>query len=161
MNLELLIKPESVLCNAQARSKKHCIEILSELLVRSAPGLLQEEIFSALISRERLGSTGFENGIAFPRCRADGIQHTVGAFMKLLSPVDFDAPDGEPVDLIFGLIVPQDLAEHHCSDLDDVRVILDNHALATSLRKTNSSTTLYKALQQALITPSQLSTDVA
>lgn len=81
--------------------------------------------------------------------------------MKLLSPVDFDARDGEPVDLIFGLIVPQDLAEHHCSDLDDVRIILDNHALATSLRKTNSSTILYKTLQQALVTPSQLSTGAA
>ncbi len=150
MNLELLIKPESVLCNAQARSKKHCLEILSELLVRSAPGLVQEEIFSALINRERLGTTGVDDGIGFPRCRSDGLQQTVGAFMKLLSPIDFDSPDGEPVDLIFGLIVPQDLAEHHCSELDDVTAILDNHSLALSLRKTNSSTALYKMLQQAL-----------
>ena len=150
MNFELLINPESVLCNAQARSKKHCLEILSELLVRSVPGLVQEDIFSGLISRERLGSTSLENGIAFPRCRSDGVQHTIGAFMKLLSPIDFDASDGEPVDLVFGLIVPQDLAERHCTDLDDVTIILNDRALTTSLRKSNSSTALYTALQNAL-----------
>ena len=101
MVLEHLIKPESVLCNAQARSKKHCLEILSELLARSNPDIGNEEIFSGLIERERLGCTSLDKGVAFPHCRVNGVRESCGALMRLSDPIDFDAPDGYPVDLTF------------------------------------------------------------
>ena len=97
MLLEELVKPEGVLCNAQARSKKHCLEILSELLVRPTPEISADQIFENLIKRERLGCTSLGKGVAFPHCRIDGIDACNGALILLSEPVDFDAPDGEPV----------------------------------------------------------------
>lgn len=149
MNFDQLIGNASVLCNVQARSKKHCLEIISELVVRSAPVLVQEVLFSALIERERLGSTSIGNGVAFPRCRADGIQHGIAAFIKLISPVDFDASDGDPVDLVFCLVVPREMPTNHCSELDDVTAILQNPAIASELRACNTSKDLFAVLQSA------------
>ena len=93
MLLEEIIKPDSVLCNAQARSKKHCLEILSELLVRQIPHLASEDIFERLIERERLGCTSLDQGVAFPHCRVDGIDTNTAALIKLSEPVDFDSSD--------------------------------------------------------------------
>ena len=97
MLLEEIIKPDSVLCNAQARSKKHCLEILSELLVRSVPQIANEEIVARLIERERLGCTSLGQGVAFPHCRVEGLDTNTAALIKLSEPVDFDSADGEPV----------------------------------------------------------------
>ena len=101
MLLEEIINPDAVLCNAHARSKKHCLEILSELLVRSSPDIAAEEIFESLIERERLGCTSLDMGVAFPHCRVEGLHRSVAAMIKLSEAVDFDAADGEPVDLVF------------------------------------------------------------
>ena len=100
MLLKEIIKPDRVLCNAHARSKKHSLEILSELLVRSHPDIASEYTFAGLIERERLGCTSLDQGVAFPHCRVDGLDSSVGALIKLSEPVEFDAPDGEAVDLI-------------------------------------------------------------
>ena len=88
MVLEQIIKPDSVLCNANARSKKHCLEILSELLSQNNPDIANEEIFARLIERERLGCTSLKQGVAFPRCRIGGVNNGSGALMKLSEPVD-------------------------------------------------------------------------
>ena len=113
MLLEEIIKPDSVLCNAQARSKKHCLEILSELLVRQIPHLASEDIFERLIERERLGCTSLDQGVAFPHCRVDGIDNNTAALIKLSEPVDFDSSDGELVDIVFGMMVPTDINARH------------------------------------------------
>ncbi|MDH3752110.1 MAG: PTS sugar transporter subunit IIA, partial [Gammaproteobacteria bacterium] len=111
MLLEEIIKPDSVLCNAHARSKKHCLEILSQLLVRSHPHIASEDIFGGLIERERLGCTSLDQGVAFPHCRVDGLDSSVGALIGLSEAVEFDSPDGEAVDLVFGLMVPAELGD--------------------------------------------------
>lgn len=149
MNVEQLIGHESVLCNVQARSKKHCLEVISELVIRNAPVLVQEDLFGALIDRERLGSTSIGDGVAFPRCRADGIQHSIAAFIKLIGPIDFDASDGEPVDLVFCLVVPQEMPNNHCTELDEVTAILRDPVTTRKLRACNTSKDLYDTLQTA------------
>lgn len=146
MSLENLIKPDSVLCNASARSKKHCLEILSELLVRRTPDIPSELIFERLIERERLGCTGLEKGAAFPHCRVAGIESSNAAFMKLSEPVDFDAADGEPVDLVIGMMVPLDMGDIHRADIKLVASLLANESLRERLRGINSSSDLYSAL---------------
>jgi len=117
MDLEDLVKPDSVLCNVSARSKKHCLEILSELLTRSNPDIASEEVFAKLVERERLGCTCLEKGIAFPRCRISGLQSSCAALMRLTEPVDFDSISGESVDLVFGLMVPEDLSDADNADV--------------------------------------------
>ena len=146
MLLEDLIKPDSVLCNAHARSKKHCLEILSELLVRLDPEISNEEIFDSLISRERLGCTSLNQGVAFPHCRVPGLKRSVGALVKLSEPVDFDSPDGEPVDLVFGVMVPQEVDEQLQADIDELTTLLNDPALRRRLRDAATSGELYAAL---------------
>ena len=146
MLLEEIIKPDSVLCNAQARSKKHCLEILSELLVRSNPEIASEYIFASLIERERLGCTSLEKGVAFPHCRVEGLNNSTAALIKLSEPVDFDSPDDEPVDLILGLIVPEALGDSHYGDIDMITEVLKDEGLRARLRGANSSSDLYEAL---------------
>ena len=146
MSLETIIQPSHVLCNAMARSKKHCLEILSELLGRSIPDIANEVIFENLIERERLGCTGLDRGAAFPHCRIDGIDASTAALIKLSEPVDFDAADGEPVDLVIGMILPLELDDGHHSDIELVTQVMSNEGLREKLRGMNSSSDLYNAL---------------
>jgi PTS system nitrogen regulatory IIA component len=146
MSFEKIIQPDSVLCNATARSKKHCLEILSELLVRSIPDISSELIFECLIERERLGCTSLDKGAAFPHCRVDGIDASNAALIKLSEPVEFDSADGEPVDLVFGMMVPTELDETHRADIKLVTRVLADEGLRARLRSMNSSNDLYNAL---------------
>ncbi len=150
MTLERLIQPESVLCNAQARSKKHCLEILSELLAQTNPEIPHEEIFAKLVERERLGCTGLTQGTAFPHCRIEGLDESSGAFIKLSSPIDFDSADGEAVDLVVGLMVPSDLDESHYADIETITGLLQDTGLRDALRDTTSSKELYSRLLGAV-----------
>ena len=146
MSLEKIIQPDNVLCNATARSKKHCLEILSELLVRSSPDIANELIFECLVERERLGCTGLDKGAAFPHCRVKGIEASNAAFIKLSEPVDFDSADGEPVDLVFGMMVPTEIDDEHLADIQLVTRVFADEGLRARLRGMNSSSDLYKAL---------------
>jgi len=146
MLLEEIIKSDSVLCNAHARSKKHSLEILSELLVRSHPDIASEDIFEGLIERERLGCTSLDQGVAFPHCRVEGLKVSVGALMKLSEAVEFDSTDGEAVDLIFGLMVPAELGETDQADICSIAELLGDRDLRDNLRAASSSSDLYKAL---------------
>ena len=146
MSFQNLINPDGVLCNATARSKKHCLEIVSELLVRSNPEIASETIFECLFDRERLGCTGLDNGAAFPHCRVDGIEQSNAALIKLSEPIDFDAADGEPVDLVFAMMVPQDLSDEDHAEIKRVAEMLRNEDLRERLRAMNSSSDLYDAL---------------
>lgn len=146
MLLEDIIKPDSVLCNAQARSKKHCLEILSELLVRARPEIANEDVFAGLIERERLGCTSLGAGVAFPHCRADGLDISIGALIKLSEPVEFDAQDGEAVDLVFGLIVPAEVDDQDQARICGISELLSDRDLRERLRGATSSKELYTAL---------------
>lgn len=146
MSFEKIIQPDAVLCNATARSKKHCLEILSELLVRSTPDIASESIFECLFDRERLGCTGLDEGAAFPHCRVKGIETSVAALIRLSEPIDFDAADGEPVDLVFGMMLPDDISDEDRAEIKRITEILSDDALRTRLREQNTSGDLYDAL---------------
>jgi PTS system nitrogen regulatory IIA component len=146
MNLEELIKPDNALCNVSARSKKHCLEILSELLTRSSPDIASEEVFTALIERERLGCTCLDKGVAFPHCRIGGLKKSTGAVMKLAEPIEFDSPDGHLVDLVFGLMVPEDLDTSDLADVEGVAKMLRDSVLCARLRSTTTSSELFESL---------------
>lgn len=146
MLLEEMIRPDSVLCNAHARSKKHCLEILSELLVRSHPEIPSDDIFAGLIERERLGCTSLDEGVAFPHCRVDGLDTSVAALIKLREAVEFDAADGEAVDLVFGLMVPADVGDEDHANISSIAELLGNRDLRSKMREATSSRELYEAL---------------
>lgn len=153
MNLAELVKPNSVLCNVSARSKKHCLEILSELFTRSNPDIASEEVFAKLVERERLGCTCLEKGIAFPRCRISGLQSSCAALMRLTEPVDFGSISGESVDLVFGLMVPEHLSEADNADVKALTGILRDPTLCAKLRAATNSTDLSDALLTGHLEP--------
>ncbi len=149
MSIDELIAPQSVLCNAEARSKKHCLEILSELLSGVAPDVPNEEIFWKLVERERLGCTGLGRGTAFPHCRIEGLPQSAAALVKLSSPIDFDTDDGQTVDLVVALMVPAAMEDSHYEDLNLVKTLLEDQPLRRALRASTTSKQLYTALLDA------------
>ena len=146
MSLQEIIKPDGVLCNATARSKKHCLEILSELLTRNHADLASDEIFECLVERERLGCTSLNKGAAFPHCRIGGIEQSTAVLIKLSEPVDFDSADGEPVDIVMGMMLPLEIDDSHRAEVKLVTELLADKALRARLRASNSSNDLYEAL---------------
>jgi PTS system nitrogen regulatory IIA component len=146
MTLSDLIKPRNVVCNVSVRSKKHCLEVLSELLATSSPEIAREDIFAKLFERERLGSTGLGNGVAFPHCRSDGVTACNAALLKLAEPVEFDAPDDQYVDLVFGLILPEEITDGHRDMMAEITEVLNDDDVRRRLRAANDSNDMLEAL---------------
>ncbi len=139
MQLSDLLTVDRIACNVGAASKKRVLEQLSELIV-SAPEttLSQMEIFDSLIARERLGSTGLGHGVAIPHGRVKASDKTVGAFIKLESGVDYDAVDQQPVDLLFGLLVPEHSTEEHLQLLASMAEMFSDSGFLNRLRAAES-----------------------
>jgi PTS system nitrogen regulatory IIA component len=148
MNITDLLVPDRVSCRENVGSKKRLLEYVSELLAKSSPELSQNEIFNALINREKLGSTGLGNGVAIPHGRIASLERPVCAFIKLASPMDFDATDGQPVDLIFTLLVPEDSTEEHLQVLSTIAEIFSNAGISMALRQCETDSCLLEQLCQ-------------
>lgn len=112
-----ILRPASVRCEAKVGSKKHALEILSEMLADAADGPTAVQVLEGLVGRERLGSTGIGGCVAMPHTKQPGVTGRIGAVLKLDEPVEFNAPDGEPVDLLFGLLVPEDSAANEVANV--------------------------------------------
>jgi PTS system nitrogen regulatory IIA component len=148
MNITDLLMPDRVNCRDDLGSKKRLLEYISELLAGSSPELTQNEIFDALINREKLGSTGLGKGVAIPHGRIASLERPVCAFIKLATPVDFDATDGQPVDLIFTLLVPEDSTEEHLQVLSTIAEIFSNAGISKALRQCDTGSCLLEQLCQ-------------
>ena len=148
MNITDLLSLDRVACCDDVASKKRLLEQISDLLAGSATGLSDSEIFEALINREKLGSTGLGKGVAIPHGRMPGLESPVCAFIKLSTAVDFDTSDGEPVDLVFALLVPEDSTEEHLQVLSTIAEIFSNSGVCTALRNCDSNDCLLQQLYQ-------------
>jgi PTS system nitrogen regulatory IIA component len=146
MSLEGILEPGRVLCNVEARSRKHVLEILSELLASAENDLTAGEIFDSLVSRERLGSTALGGGVALPHGRVPGVDGSIAAFVRLSQGIEFDAPDGVPVTLVLGLLVPEQASEQHLGELSSIARRLSLPALRAALAEAGSSSAIYDAL---------------
>ena len=122
-------------CGHQASSKKRALERIGELLTSAAPNLSSEEVFEQLLERERLGSTGLGHGIALPHARINGLTQACGALLHLENSIDYDAIDGQPVDLIFGLLVPHDATQEHLQLLARLATLFSNAEFRDRLRE--------------------------
>lgn len=149
MLLQELIKPESVVAGIEARSKKHCLELLAERLATPEPQLVAEDVFARLVERERLGCTSLARGVAFPHCRMAGIEVARGALLRLAVPVEFDAVNGETVDLVFGLVVPETLEQADYRTVDRIAGLLGDAQWLARLRSATDEHELYRALLAA------------
>ncbi len=140
-----LVSPEGVIANLKATSKK---QALQELARRAAEvvGLHERTVFDTLLERERLGSTGVGAGVAIPHGKLSGIESIFGLFARLASPIDFDAVDDEPVDLIFLLLAPASAGADHLKALARVSRLLRDKTLCNKLRDSSSAEAIHALL---------------
>ena len=144
--LETILTPGRSLVNVPGGSKKRALEQIANLIGREVPELDTQAVYEALIAREKLGSTGFGNGIAIPHCRLKGCETPVSALLHLDAPIDFDAIDGAPVDLLFVLLVPEAATDAHLELLRQIASMLDRKEVREKLRHAPSNEALYQVV---------------
>ena len=141
-----LLSPERIRCDVHSSSKKRLLEIISRELARNSDDLRQREVFESLCARERLGSTGLGKGVAIPHGRVKGSHDVQASFIRLKKPLPFDAIDGEPVDLLFAIAVPENCNEDHLKLLAQVAELFSDPDLLMQLRAAEGSGNLLKLL---------------
>ena len=104
MIVSTLLSSDRVFIDPNISSKKKLLEFIANTVTAQC-GLAKSKLFNSLLDRERLGSTGLGNGFAVPHARLPDQKETIGFFVKLAKPINFDAPDNLPVDLIFCIII--------------------------------------------------------
>lgn len=145
MDLGDLIDDKSVHGALRASSKKQVLQALAER-VATVTGLDDRVVFEALLQRERLGSTGVGHGIAIPHAKLPGINRIRGLFARLDKPIEFEALDEEPVDLVFVLIAPEGAGADHLKALARVARVLRDGSVAAKLRGTTDPVALHTIL---------------
>ncbi len=139
---------ERIVCNSQATSKKRILQEIGTLLAYSSTSLTADTVFDSLLERERLGSTGLGQGIALPHARIDGIEQACGAFLQLEEPAQFEAIDNQPVDLVFGLLVPTSATEEHLQLLAQLASMFGNSDFCTQLRQAENRDNIMRQIMQ-------------
>ena len=148
MPLSDLITPEAVIATLRASSKKQALQELAER-ASAVCGLPAREIFDVVLQRERLGSTGVGNGIAIPHGKMARVQGIFGVFARLERPIDFEAQDSAPVDLIFLLNAPESAGADPLKALSRLARSLRDPSFTARLRATRDPDALYLLLTQA------------
>jgi PTS system nitrogen regulatory IIA component len=151
--LEALLTPGLTLCKAPGISKKRLFETAAAFITAEHPELQDSEIYGSLLTREKLGSTGLGNGIAIPHCRISGCDEAIVALITLDQGIDFDAPDGKPVDLLFLLLVPEEAQQEHLNILAGLAQLLDNDEFCAVLRSADDEQALYDGATRFKLPP--------
>lgn len=144
-SLETLLTPGRVICRVDAASKKRALELVSRSIAESEPELQETEVYARLLERERLGTTALGAGVAVPHCRVLGLKAPLGCLMTLGTGVDFDAPDGEAVDLLFVLLVPPEATQEHLDILAAIARRFSDASYCQKLREANDRDNLLQA----------------
>ena len=142
-----LITPASIIANLRAGNKKQALQELARK-ASDLTGQHERMIFDVLLERERLGTTGVGQGIAIPHGKLANLDRVYGLFARLERPIDFDAIDEQPVDLMFLLLAPEQAGADHLKALARVSRLLRDHAVCEKLRGSTSADALYALLTQ-------------
>lgn len=140
-----LLPPSNIVLDAEVSSKKRMFEQVG-LLFENHQGVARSLVFDSLFARERLGSTGLGQGVAIPHGRIKGLREPVGAFLRLKTPVAFDAPDGRPVNLIFVLLVPEQATEQHLEILSELAQMLSDREFRQNLGTAADAAALHQQI---------------
>ncbi len=143
--LNTLLTPARCLCRAPGVSKKRLFETTANFISADQDSLESSEVYTKLLARERLGSTALGDGIAIPHCRVSNCEKSVGTLITLDEGIDFDAPDGATVDILFLLLVPEEEQQEHLNILAGLAQLLSNHGFCEALRAASSNEELYRA----------------
>ncbi len=147
MQLSDILRADAVKVVSSTTSKKRLFQELGEVAA-SAYGLKADRAIESLIERENLGPTGVGHGVALPHARLNDLDSLVGVFMMLERPVDFSAPDREPVDIVFSLFAPTDAGVEHLKALALISRTLKDQNVRTKLRANDDPSALYAILTE-------------
>jgi nitrogen PTS system EIIA component len=148
MNIEQILSAEATFCCLKLSSKKKVLEKVSEIMAKTIDGQSQE-IFESLFARERLGSTALGNGIAIPHGRMSTCEEATAVMILLDKPVDYDAPDGQAVDIVFAILVPEDANNEQLKYLAEIAKVLSEPTLVSQIRHAHCSEALYDIIVKA------------
>ncbi|MET0598259.1 MAG: PTS IIA-like nitrogen regulatory protein PtsN [Mesorhizobium sp.] len=145
MDLSDLIEVPAVMPALKANSKKQLLQLLAEKASAIA-GIPEREIFDTVQQRERLGSTGVGNGIAIPHGKLAGVKRITGVFARLETPIDFEALDDQPVDLVFLLLAPEGAGADHLKALSRIARVLRDPETVAKIRGTKDAAAIHAFL---------------
>ena len=131
-SLDDILPVSHIILDAEISSKKRLFECVAQLFAEQS-GLSQTEVFDCLIARERLGSTALGQGVAMPHGRHAGVPAATGAFVRLKTPIEFDAPDNKPVSLVFVLLVPEAATSEHLQLLGHLAGLFNEKSVREAL----------------------------
>lgn len=158
MQIQSLLTPERTCSGLEASSKRHALELLAQTIAQNTPNLDADDLLRRFLARERLGSTGVGHGIAIPHCRVNlhtgegnaagagaGNTDAIGALITLKHPIEFDAIDAEPVDILFAMLVPETAHDEHLKNLAALASALTRSEFRDRLRAADTNAALYNA----------------
>jgi len=148
MEMSELIDLGSVVPNLRVTSKKQALQELSKKAAELT-GMPERSIFEVLIERERLGTTGVGHGIGIPHGKLSGLDRLHGLFARLEKPIEFDAIDEQPVDLICVLLAPESAGADHLKALARVSRLLRDKSVCDKLRGSDSEDAIYALLTES------------
>jgi PTS system nitrogen regulatory IIA component len=143
MQLQVLLSPARTLFGAAGSSKKRVIESAANFLAEQNNALNADELFRNIIEREQLGSTAIGEGMAIPHCRMKNCSRALGALIKLDNPVDFEAIDQQPVDILFVLLVPEEEHDQHLKILAEIAGLFSKAEFRDEIRASANSQEMY------------------
>jgi PTS system nitrogen regulatory IIA component len=147
MQIGDILDRNAIALRVSAANKRQALALIAEIAARSL-GLDAAEILDALAEREQAGSTGVGHGVAAPHARLEGLERMRGVFVRLDQPVQFEAVDDQPVDLIFALFAPQDAGAEHLRALARVSRLLRQAELREQLRQARTADAVHALLVQ-------------
>ena len=145
MNIANLITPELTVSKSNATSKKQVLKEVSQLVSEADSRFKSTEILDALVQRERLGSTALGHGVAIPHARISKLTNTLCVLITLAEAIEYDSEEKQQVDIIFGLLAPENATEQHLNILADLSNKLKDEHYRDLLRQANTNEELYKA----------------
>ncbi len=148
MTISALLSPQSIFIDTEITSKKKLLELIANIVADRAH-LPESTIYSSLLNRERLGSTGLGNGFAVPHARLENLDQTMGLFIRLNEPVNFESPDNIPVDLVFTIIIPEEATEEHLLILSSLAGIFSRPEVCEAIRAAASRDEIEQIIQSA------------
>ncbi|MCB1440518.1 MAG: PTS IIA-like nitrogen regulatory protein PtsN [Nitratireductor sp.] len=147
MDLTDLISQDDVLVPMKASSKKQLLSMLADAASKKT-GIESRQIFDTLLQRERLGSTGVGNGIAIPHGKLPGLEEVTGIFARLDKPIDFEAQDDQPVDVVFLLLASEEAGADHLKALSRVARLLRTPEMVQRLRNASDASAVWSMLSE-------------
>lgn len=148
MTVTALLTPDRVFIDPNISSKKKLLEFIANTVTKQC-GLTQSKLFNSLLDRERLGSTGLGNGFAVPHARLPDLKETIGFFVKLEKPINFDAPDNLPVDLVFCIIIPEHATDEHLQILASLAKTFSQPSIREAMRTAHNDSDVTRIIDSA------------